>query len=79
MAKFEKGDFVSLEIDHWPAAGLKQGVTGVVLETSTYPFVRWDRYNHNLHTSAGMCEDGHGWSVSENVLCAVKLVKLEND
>lgn len=79
MAKFKKGDLVSLETDYWPEAGLKQGVTGTVLETSTFPFVRWDHYNHALHTSAGLCEDGHGWALSEKFLCAVELVKLEND
>lgn len=79
MAKFEKGDLVYLETNQYPKGGLKRGATGVVLETCTFPFVRWDHYNHNLHTSAGRCEDGHGWAVSEASLCAVELVKLEND
>jgi hypothetical protein len=77
MAKFKKGDRVrvvkvtSLEL----ANNIFAGDTGTVLEDgSESPYVRMDKYNKSFSSACGLCDEGHGYALTQS---QIKL--LESD
>ena len=70
MSKFKKGDrIVVVRPDEDDIKrGIQIGDTGEVLEDDYFPYVRMDKFNKNLHSAQGLCEDGHGWGFHESRL-----------
>jgi hypothetical protein len=70
--KFKPGDVIVLKRNN---SHLKKGDIGVVLEYSSIPFVKWNKYNKNNHTANFKCIDGYGHSVNQD---HIELYKPEN-
>ncbi len=73
MNKFKIGDKVVLVASNGNPSILKNGVTGVVLDIDTAPYVQFNvEESDELHKANGLGEDGKCWAVEEHEIELIK-------
>lgn len=73
MSKYKIGDEVVLVASNGNPSILKNGVTGVVLDIDTSPYVQFNiEKSDELNNARGLGEDGKCWAVSENEIELIK-------
>lgn len=69
MSKFKVGDEVVLVKSREDLDVLKNGVTGVVLDLSDYPYIQFNvDENSSLHDACGLGDEGKCYSINQDEL-----------